>query len=187
MLPQSPLLYQPTSSEIAKVAASAKHRHPELATRIAKAADIITGGSLQLETVGWKRAQLARWRISSQSNNGAYVVTSSGCPCRDSRAPIVARGRRCKHVIAVSLYAKILANRFNADIRAREIDLGILPDGTFNAYAKGLGIVHLRKLGTAYVFVDMASAIRYSMWLAARQPIAVEWPTTATVESLVAA
>lgn len=187
MLHHSALLFQPTISEIEKVAASAKRRHPECASRIDKAADIIASGSLQLEALGWKRAQLARWRIASQSGNGAYVVTSSGCPCRDSRAPIVARGRRCKHTIAVSLYMKVLANHLNANIRAREIDLGILPDGTFNAYAKGLGIVHLRKLGTAYVFTRMESAIRYSMWLAARQPIAVEWPTTATVESAAAA
>jgi hypothetical protein len=185
MLHQSPLLYQPTAEEVEKVAASAKRRHPELASRIDKAADIIASGSLQLEALGWKRAQLARWRIASQSHGGAYVVTTCGCPCQDNRAPVVAHSRRCKHTIAVSLYLKVLANHLNANIRAREIDLGILPDGTFNAYAKGMGIVHLRKLGSAYVFVDMASAVRFSMWLAVEQPIAIEWPTA--VESMVAA
>lgn len=184
MLHHSALLFQPTISEIEKVAASAKRRHSECASRIDKAAEIIAGGSLQLETVGWENAQLARWRIASQSGNGAYVVTGSGCPCKDSRAPMVARGRRCKHVIAVSLYLKILANRINADIRSFNIELGILENGEFHAYGKRMGYVQLRKVGSAYVFVDMSSAVRYSLWLA-QQPIATEWPTT--VESLVAA
>lgn len=147
-------MYQPTAGEIAHVTASAARRHPQLASRIDKAADILTAG-LQLEPVAWEVRNVVHWRIASQSYKGAYII-------------------------AVAAYMKVLANRFNADVRARAIDLGILPDGTFNAYAKRLGIVHIRKIGSAYTFADQASAVRYSLWLAA-QPVAVGVPVAATV------
>jgi hypothetical protein len=172
MLPQ---LYNPTGAEILGVTASAKRRHPHMATRIDKAQAILTAG-LQLEPVAWEVRNVARWRIASQSHGGAYIVNGQCCPCQDSRAPHVGHERRCKHSIAVNFYTKILTNHFNADVRARGIDLGILPDATFNAYAKGMGHVHVRRLGTAYVFCDAASMVRYSIWLAAQQPVAVEWP-----------
>lgn len=175
-------LYQPTTIEISKVAQSAQRRHPECASRIDKAADILAAG-LTLEPVAWEKRNVPHWRIASQSNGGAYIVTACGCPCQDSKAPVVARGRRCKHVIAVSLYLKVLSNRFNATVQAREIDLGILPDGTFNAFAPRMGHVHVRKVGSAYVFCDMASAVRFSMWLAAQQPIATEWPVAVAVSA----
>jgi hypothetical protein len=77
---------------------------------------------------------------------------------------------------------KILRNHVNADIRARRIDLGILVNGEFHAYAdKGrMGYVQMRRTGTTYDFADVASAVRYSLW-AAQQPIPVEWPVAATV------
>jgi hypothetical protein len=173
-------IYQPTAAEIAHVTKSAARRHPDMAARIHKAQDLLLSGALQLDATAWDLRQLARWRIASQSHGGAYVVVGLACPCQDSRAPKVGANRCCKHSMAVSLYAKILRNHLNADIRAREIDLGILPDGTFNAYAKRLGHVHLCKNGTTYDFADAASMVRYSIWLAA-QPIAVAWPVAHTV------
>ena len=169
MLPQ---IFRPSAVEVLKVTESAKRRHPDCASRIDKAAEIVAGG-LQLEPVAWEARNVPHWKIGSQSHGGAYIVTACGCPCQDKGAPRVAGGRRCKHVIAVSLYLKLLANRLNAHIRAREIDLGILPDATFNAWAKRMGHVHLCKIGTAYAFVDMASAVRFSLWLATQQPVAV--------------
>ena len=167
-------LYAPTSTEIAKVVASAARRHPQLASRLSKAQDILSGG-LQLEPTAWQLRNVARFRIASQSNRGAYNVTTSGCGCQDKRV------QYCKHAAAVNLYMKILANRLNADIRNREIDLGVLPDGTLNCYAPRMGHVHVRKVAGAYVFCDAASAIRYSLHLAARQPISVEWPVAIEV------
>lgn len=167
MLPQ---LYRPTPNEITSVVTSAKGRHPELATRLDKAAEIILSGGLQLDAVAWERGQLARWRVASQSGKGAYVVTSDHCPCGDSRCNGVSY---CKHSIAAHLYMKVLCNRVNVTIRNRDIDLGILEDSSFHAYAKGLGIVHMKKVGTAYAFVDAASAVRFSMWLAAQTPVTI--------------
>lgn len=178
MLPQSaPSLYHPTTPEIAHVTASAKRRHPECASRLDKAADILSAG-LSLEPVAWQKRNVVHWHIASQSHGGAYIVAGTHCPCQDSRAPHVCNGRFCKHSIAVSLYMKVLCNRLNDSIQAREIDLGICVDGTFNAYAKGLGFVHVRKMGSAYIFADMASAVRYSLWLAAQQPVAIDLPVT---------
>lgn len=161
-----PQLYVPTAVEIQTVAASAKRRHPALAGRIDKAAEILASGSLQLDPIAWDKCQVARWRIASQSGNGSYVVTSGTCPCQDKRT------QWCKHAIATQLYSKVVTNNLNVDIRGREIDLGILPDGSFNCYAKGLGVVHLRKVGPAYIFADAASMVRYSIWLAKRS---VNW------------
>lgn len=175
---KTPQLYQPTDAEISAVTTSAKHRHPELATRADKAAVIIAAG-LQLDATAWERGQLARWRIASQSGNGAYVVCGTSCPCQDKRAPY------CKHSIAVALLLKVLANRINVCIRVREIELGILPDGTFNAYAPKLGHVHMYKVGSAYAFSDAASAVRYSMWTAKRDAVSLpitaieQWPSLA--------
>lgn len=174
MLPQ---LYQPSAVEILNVAASAKRRHPDCASRIDKAGEIISTGNLTLDAVAWEVRQLARWHVKSQSGNGSYIITSLSCPCRDSRAPFTHHTRCCKHSISVALYTKILANRFNDDVRSRNIDLGICVDGTFNAYARRLGFVHVRKVGTAYVFADAASAVRYSLWLAAQQTVAMPTPT----------
>lgn len=168
MLPQ---LYVPSVTEIMHAANSAKRRHPELAARISKAADILVTGSLQLDAVAWQKCQLARWRVASQSGKGTYVVSSGHCPCEDSHR----HGENCKHSIALALYSKILRNHVNADIRARQIDLGILETGEFHAYAKRLGIVDMKRDGMTYTFCNAASAVRYSMW-AATQPVAVEWP-----------
>jgi hypothetical protein len=175
--PIVPQLYAPSPVEIMSAAASAKRRHPALASRIDKAAAMLLDGSLQLNELAWSKCQLVQWRVASQTGKGAYVIINRACPCRDSRHNDTSY---CKHEIAANLLMKVLRNRFNADIRAREIDLGILPDGTFNAWAPKLGIVAARKLGTVYTFADDASAIRYSIWLAA-QPVAVEWPVSVAV------
>lgn len=180
MLHPTPTLYQPTTAEIQKVAASAKHRHPECSSRLDKAAEIVASG-LQLEPVAWDVRNVVHWHIASQSHAGAYIVVNTHCPCQDTRAPHVCNGRFCKHATAVSLYMKILANRFNDDVRARQIDLGICTDGTFNAYARRLGFCHVRKMGSAYVFADQASAVRFSLWLAAQQPIPVDMPVAFAV------
>lgn len=158
--PTLPQLYAPSAAEITAVANSAKCRHPHLASRIDKAAELLTTGALQLDAAAWDVRQLVRWKVASQSGKGSYVVCGTSCPCQDKRTP------HCKHAIAVTLLLKILNNRINADIRARDIDLGILPDHTFNAYANRLGMVHLRKLGMSYTFCDSASAVRFSMWAA---------------------
>jgi hypothetical protein len=189
IVPQpAPRLYQPTAVEIVKVAESAKRRHPECASRIDKAASILTGG-LQLEPVAWEVRNVVRWHVASQSHGGAYIVVGLACPCQDSRAPMVCNGRFCKHAIAVALYMKILRNHVNANIRRREIDLGILVNGEFHAYAdKGrMGYVQMARLackacslqdrpvrkrsecGTTYTFVNAASAVHYSLWLAKRE------------------
>ena len=173
-------LYRPTIAETERVAESAKHRHPAMAARIDKAATILDG-DLELDQLAWDKRNVARWKVSSQSHAGAYVVCGLHCPCQDSRAQVINHTRFCKHAIAVAMYQKILRNRFNADVRAREIDLGILPDGTFNAYATRLGMVHVRKVAGVYLFCDAASAVRYSIWLAAQQPVAVEWPVAQNV------
>jgi hypothetical protein len=131
---------------------------------------------LQLDALAWDLRQLARWKIASQSHAGAYIVYGLACPCEDSRAKQHDGAKLCKHVIAVANYLKILRCHLNADIRGREMDLGILPDGTFNAYAKGMGHVHLCKRGTTYDFADAASAVRYSLWLAKCQLAPVAWP-----------
>ena len=172
------ILYQPTASEIAHAVASAAHRHPELASRLDKAATLLVDGSLQLDTLAWNMRQLPRWKIASQSGKGSYVVCNGACPCGDSR---LNGASHCKHAIAVALLAKVLRNRLNATIGAREIDLGILPNGEFNAWAKGMGMVQVRRNGCTYDFVDAASMVRFSLWLAAQQPVAVEWPTLVAV------
>ena len=119
-LPQSaPRLYQPTAVEIVKVAQSAKRRHPECASRIDKAQDILLDGSLQLDSAAWEVRNVARWHVASQSHGGAYIVVGMSCPCQDSRAPMVCNIRLCKHAIAVSLYMKVLRNHVNANIFRR--------------------------------------------------------------------
>ena len=178
--PTAPVvIYQPTVAEVCGVTASAAHRWPTLANRIGKAGDILLSGALTLEPVAWEVRCGVHWHIKSQTHDkAAYIVPghSMSCPCQD-RAPHAYGTRFCKHAIAVASYGKILRNHFNADVRNREIDLGILPDGTFNAYASRLGICHIRKSGATYDFVDAASAVRYSLWLAAQQqPVPVEWP-----------
>lgn len=166
-------IYVPTEAEIVHVTTSAARRHPELASRIEKAAAILLDGALQLDALAWDVCQVARWKVASQSGKGAYVIVNGGCPCYDAR---INGAAHCKHGIAVASYMKILRNHLNSNIQVREIDLGIVPDGTFNAWAKGLGHVHVRKNGATYDFCNAASAVRYSIWLAA-QPVAVEWPT----------
>jgi hypothetical protein len=103
-------LYQPTAVEIVKVAQSAKRRHPECASRIDKAAAIITSG-LQLEPVGWELRNVVRWHVASQSHGGAYIVVGLGCPCQDSRAPMAGTGalraRFCKHAIGAALLSHL--------------------------------------------------------------------------------
>lgn len=168
MLPQ---LFQPSSVEIQSVAASAKRRHPELSARIDKAVEIIATGGLQLREEVWTTRQIAQWRIASQSHGGAYVVCGLQCPCQDKRAEF------CKHVIATQLYAKILANRINADIRRFDVELGILPDNTLSCYAKGLGICTVKRVGTAYTFTNAASMAQYALYLAKREAITVTLPT----------
>jgi hypothetical protein len=69
---------------------------------------------------------------------------------------------------------------------AASIELGILVNGEFHAYGRRMGYVQLCKVGSAYTFTDMASAVHYSMWLA-QKPIATEWPVALATESLVAA
>lgn len=167
-------IYQPTTAEITHVTASAARRHPDMAARIHKAQDLLLSGALQLDATAWEVRNVARWRVASQSGNGIYVVVNHGCPCQDRRMEF------CKHSIAVHLLLKILTNRLNADIRSFAVELGILENGEFHGYAKGAGYMQIRKLGTAYTFCDAASAIRYSIWLAA-QPIPVAWPTLAQV------
>lgn len=164
----APILFQPLATEITKVAASAAHRHPAIAGRIAKAAELLLSGALQLEPVAWQKGQDVRWHVASQSGRGAYVVCGLHCPCQDSRA----HGLHCKHSIAISLYLKILANRLNVDLRIREIELGVWDMGQYSAYAKRMGIVQVTKLGReveAYTFVSHASAAHYSLWLAKRR------------------
>lgn len=177
MLPQL-ALYRPTIAE------SAKRRHPAFAARIEKASTILDG-DLQLDQLAWDMRNVVRWRIASQSHSGAYIVCGLHCPCQDSRAQVVGNTRFCKHAIAVALYMKLLRNHFNGDVRRREIDLGILPDGPFNAYAPKLGICHIRKNGTTYDFADSASAVRYAIWVAAEQAapqgLPVEWPVAHSV------
>lgn len=170
-------LYQPTSTEIANVAASAKLRHPALGSRIDKAAELLLSGGLQLDTTAWARGQMARWRIASQSHGGAYVVCGLSCPCEDCRSN---RAAYCKHSIAVTLYLKILANRFNGNVRQREIDLGVEDARHLHAYARKMGYVQVQRVANAYTFSDAASAVRYSTWLAAqRLPVAL--PTLTAV------
>lgn len=150
----------------------AAHRNPQCAARLQRAAVILEVGDLKIELVAWEKCQQVHWRISSQSNAGAYVVAGHGlhCPCQDARtkAPKVGSVNWCKHAIAIASYLKILRCHFNADVRSGAIDLGVLGNGTLGAYAKGLGIVTVAKVGGSetYSFVDHASAIRYSMWLA---------------------
>lgn len=176
IVPQSsPVLYVPTLTEIMHAAASAKRRHPQLASRIDKAAELLAAGGLQLDAVAWERCQLPRWKVASQSGRGAYVIVNGHCPCEDSHR----HGANCKHAIALHLYMKVLRNRFNADVKARQIDLGILPDKSFTCYARKMGIVSARKLGPVYTFADDASAVRYSIWAATQQPVAVAWPLPA--------
>jgi hypothetical protein len=179
-----PQLYTPSADEINTVTASAKRRHPDLAARLDKAAELLHSGNVQLDPTPWERSQLARWVVPSQSGRGAYVVNRLDCPCRDLDAPHVGRARCCKHSMAVALLTKILTNRLNADIRAFNVELGILPNGEFQAYAhnRRMGCVQIRKMGArAYCFADAASMVHYSIHLAARQPVAVQWPTAAQV------
>lgn len=179
--PSVPQLYVPSAVEVLNAANSAKRRHPQLAGRIDKARDLLVTGALQLNELAWSKCQLVQWRIASQSGRGAYVVINNACPCNDSRHNGVSY---CKHAIAAHLYLKMLRNRFNADIRGRALDLGILPDGTFNAWAKKLDHVHVCKLGTVYTFADDASAVRYSMWAAAQA--SVNWTTPTAAMALAA-
>ena len=179
-LPQ-PALYQPTDAEIIKVTASAKHRNPALASRIVKACDILLNGNLQLEPVAWEVGQHVRWHIASQSHSGAYIVCGVACPCQDMAAPMVSGTRFCKHGIAVASYLKILRTHLNANIFNRELDLGILPNGEFHAYGTRMGYVQCRKMGCAYNFINAASAVHYSLWLAAQRPLMVSWPVAAAV------
>ncbi len=172
-----PQIYTPSAAEIAQVCASAKRRHPDLAARLDKAAELLTSGAVTLDTVAWERGQLARWKVASQSGRGAYVVVGLACPCKDRQCNGVSH---CKHAAAVALLSKILTNHFNQSVRARDIDLGILPDGTFSAWAKGMGAVHVKRLGSGYIFCDAASMVRYAIW-AAKQPLSIEWPTMAQV------
>lgn len=177
------MLYQPTPAEISTAVASAARRHPELASRIEKAGEILRDGSLQLDQLAWDMRAMVRWKIASQSGRGTYVVVNGGCPCQDNRASHLNGCKCCKHSIAVATYAKIMRNRLNATIHNREIDLGILHTGEFAAYADNqrMGMVHLRKSGATYDFCETASMVRFSLWLAAQQPVAVEWPTSVTV------
>jgi hypothetical protein len=186
MLHPMPVLYQPTSAEIVKVTASAAHRHPAFAARIDKAAAILYG-DLQLDQLAWDMRNVVRWHIASQSHGGAYVVCGLHCPCQDSRAPMINNVRTCKHSMAVSFYMKILRTHVNVDIRNREIDLGILHTGEFHAYAGCMGYVQLRKSGIAYDFSDATSAVRYSLWLAAQQPLPVAWPVAHSASVALAA
>lgn len=169
--------YIPTRDEISRAVASAAHRHPELAARLDKAATLLVDGSLQLDQLAWDLRNVVRWKVASQSGKGVYVVVNGACPCGDSR---LNGASYCKHAIAVALLTKVLRNRLNATIGAREIDLGILPDGTFNAWAQALGHVQVKRDGVSYDFVDSASMVRFSLWLAA-QPIIVTWPTSVAV------
>lgn len=178
----APILYRPTSAEILHVTESAKHRHGALASRISKAADILISGSLALEPVAWEVRQMVHWRIESQSHDGAYIVPGMHCPCQDSRAPMVNLIRFCKHAIAIASYFKILRNHLNDDIKCFNVELGILSNKEFHGYAKGAGYMHIRKVCEgAYTFADSASAVRYAIWLATQQPVAVEWPVTVDV------
>jgi hypothetical protein len=169
--PVNPLtLYVPTSAEIAHVCESAERRWPALASRINKARDILLNGSLTVDPVAWEVRNVAHWRIASQTHAaGAYIIVGLHCPCRDSRAPMICNGRFCKHNMAVANYLKILRNHLNADIRNREIDLGILPNGEFHCYAKGIGYVQACRSGATYDFVGAASVVHYSLWLARRE------------------
>jgi hypothetical protein len=181
MLPQ---LYKPTTAEITHVTASARRRHPDMAQRIDKAAEILLNGDLTIQDLAWEGRSVVQWRIASQTHKGAYIICGLGCPCQDSRAAKLGNVRFCKHAIAVASYLKILRNRLNADIRSRVLDLGILPDGTFNAWAKNMGIVSVVKDGSTYRFLNHTSAVHYSLWLAKReaaQAIPVTWPQRVAV------
>lgn len=173
-LPATPALYQPTVAEIVHVTESAKHRRPLFASRIDKARDILLDGSLQIEPAAWHRSNVVNWRIASQSHAGAYILVGLGCPCQDSRAQKLGNVRFCKHSIAVASYLKILRNRFNADVRNRDIDLGVLGNGEFHAYGKYMGYVQVAKLGRegeTYTFINHAGAAHYAIWLAKREGV----------------
>lgn len=164
----SDALYQPTSGEIANVLASIRPDWPTLESRICKAEEILLDGGLTLDPVAWQKAMIVLWKVQSQScADGTYTVVgcTHTCNCPD-RGLRMADLRFCKHSIAVSAYRRILKERFNEQIQAREIDLGILHNGEFHAYAKGMGYVQAAKLNGSYSFVDAASAVRFSIWLA---------------------
>jgi hypothetical protein len=167
----TPTLYRPTLDEITRAAQSAAHRHPQLASRIQRATVIMEVGDVELEPVAWEVRQVARWRVASQSHKGAYVVVNGHCPCDDCRRNRVAY---CKHSIAVHLYTKIVTNHLNAGICSGAIEMDALPGGNLALYANRMGIVQVRFAGSAFLFTDAASMVRYSLWLAA-QPVTVEW------------
>lgn len=172
-----PQLYQPTAAEITHVVESAKLRHPICSSRLDKACEILRNGGLQLDSVAWEVRQMARWKIASQSGNGAYVVVNCHCPCQDKAAPVVERIHFCKHALAVALYNKILRNKVNADIRLFNVELGVMGDGTFHGYAVKAGFMRLFKDGATYRFSDPTSAVYYSLWLANRATNMVTLPS----------
>lgn len=176
-LSQSPVLYQPTDAEICGVLAAARALWPTLTSRIDRAQDILRMSCISIEPVAWCKSSVVHWQIASQTHSGSYIVPgfSMQCPCPD-RAQYIGDVKYCKHTIALSAYRRILLDRFNADIQAREIDLGILHTGDFHAYAKGLGIVLAHKASGFYHFSDADSCVKYSLWLAKQNLL--EWHHT---------
>jgi hypothetical protein len=166
-------LYRPTELEIDNVLASASRAWPILRERIAKAGDILRDG-LTVDAIDWHNRHCVRWLIPSQTKRGlTHSVIGSQrltCNCGD-RTPVIADGRRlCKHTLAVAAYQRILRDRLNADIRAFDVRLSALSTGECEAYAQRLGSVFVKKDDRGiYHFVDDASAVRYSLWLARRQ------------------
>lgn len=170
------LLYQPTPTEITDLMARAAARWPVLASRCAKAADILLNGISPDPDFFLKRG-VVRWQISSQCKAGeSYSVHANHCLCPDRPPlivdPIHGSRRFCKHKIAIAAYVRILSTHLQNDIAAGllELDTPHRIHGTIQAYADRMGIVTLRQDDRGiYLFVGEAAPIHYSIWLA-RQP-----------------
>lgn len=99
------MLYEPLLEEIQPLMQRAAARWPHLASRVAKAEQLLVERNL---TAG------ATWMVYSQSGRGCYTVhtdaTPRGCTCYDYEATApYAEGRKfCKHLIAVSAYVEII-------------------------------------------------------------------------------
>lgn len=160
-------IYQARSAEIEAVLTENRKRFPVLSSRIDKAEEILFTGSLSVEPCAWNSANVVHWKVRSQSHDGYYLLNGThnhcGCPDRGERIGDV---KFCKHSIAVATYRRVLKDQFNDLVQVREMDLGILPNGEFHAYAKSMGYVQVAKVNDGYAFVDMQSAVRFSIWLA---------------------
>jgi hypothetical protein len=165
-------LYQPTHAEVQCLFMKARTAWPQISSRLDKAQDILLSGGIGVDPVAWQLRNAVQWRIASQSTSATYtyIIVSGHCACAD-RAPVVNGRKVCKHAITVEAYRRILRDKLNAAIQARKVDLGILPNGQFHVYATRCGYVEVKRYSTGvYDFVSDASAIHFSVWLAAQQP-----------------